>query len=147
MLCKLRAHKSGSPGPFRVPGACPSHAVLRLDYWLTLLRYLGMRRGGKAGLIKTPQRRRSSLMDITTPWTPAESFCLSGEHGGIGSRKQHPLHPIPGLIWAVNICCLAFTSLTCLCVWNLLGYATHRWLERRCLLMAHLWPLGHSHPL
>lgn len=38
-----------------------------------------MRKGGKVGLIKMLQRRKSSLMDIMTHWIPAANFYLSGE--------------------------------------------------------------------
>lgn len=56
------------------------HALLWLANWLVYVRYLEMRRDGKAGLTKMLQRKKLSLMDITIRWIPATNSYLSGEH-------------------------------------------------------------------
>lgn len=51
-----------------------------LANWLVYVRYLEMRRDGKAGLTKMLQRKKLSLMDITIRWIPATNSYLSGEN-------------------------------------------------------------------
>lgn len=65
---------------------------LWLANWLVYFRYLAMRRDGKAGLIKMLQRKKLSLMDIMTHWTPATNFYLLGKNRYCQSWKHHSLH-------------------------------------------------------
>lgn len=130
LLCKLRTSKSGCLGSFGKFGTSLSYAVLWLGYWLFTLRYLGMRRGGKTGSIKTPRRRRSFLMDIMIPWIPAANFCSSGEHRAINTWKHNSLDLITGLTSAVNIItsplvCVLYGEAACGKWWQERGLFQH----------------------